>query len=197
MIIRLQPPGIAIRAKTGQSTSEAASPSAERVCCGSVLRNRLARLPWCRCSADPAFQSVVSAWKTGRVLLEPEKTLFVRGATPVLLMSETPVHGALPALIAPDGAVPQCDGWSIVPKLTMCVVDGPGEAGLMIPALVAPVIDVVGESAEPGEMADWCADAERAGGAIVLSLDELPEALDWTNLLGSGAAHGGFMPSMA
>ncbi|WP_030022597.1 hypothetical protein [Streptomyces monomycini] len=131
------------------------------------------------------------------MLLEPEKTLFVRGATPVLLMSETPVHEALPALTAPDGAVPRCDGWSVVPRLTVCVVDGPGEAGLMIPAFVAPVVHEAGEAVEPGEMADWCTDAERAGGAVVLSLDALPEILDWSHLLGSGTAHGGFMPVLS
>ncbi|MFD9542477.1 hypothetical protein [Streptomyces sp. NPDC060022] len=50
--------------------------------------------------------------------------------------------------------------------------------------------------AEAGDMGDWCTDAERAGGAVVLSLDELPEVLDRAHLLGSGAAHGGFMASL-
>ncbi|WP_030673742.1 hypothetical protein [Streptomyces rimosus] len=127
------------------------------------------------------------------MLLDPEKTLFIRGATPVLLLSEAPVHDALPVLAAPDGAVPRCDGWSIVPKLTMCVVDGPGEAGIVIPALVAPVID---DTDPPGGMAAWCTDAEAAGGAVVLSLDSLPEVLDWPRLLGSGTAHGGFLPGL-
>ncbi|MFH8747612.1 hypothetical protein ACH4GK_27445 [Streptomyces rimosus] len=46
----------------------------------------------------------------------------------------------------------------------------------------------------PGEMAAWCTDAEAAGGAVVLSLDALPEVLDWPHLLGSGTARGGFLP---
>ncbi|WP_329378560.1 hypothetical protein OG625_10295 [Streptomyces sp. NBC_01351] len=75
-------------------------------------------------------------------------------------------------------------------------MDGPGEAGLIVPALAAPVIEMAGTAAEPGDMGDWCADTERAGGAVVLSLDELPEVFDWAHLLGSGAAHGGFMPSL-
>ncbi|MEU4357853.1 hypothetical protein [Streptomyces virginiae] len=131
------------------------------------------------------------------MLLAPEKTLFVRGATPVLLLTDAPVHGALPVLAAPDGAVPRCAGWSIVPKLTLCVVDGPGDAGLVVPAMVAPVLDGFGGSLQPGDMADWCADAERAGGAVVLSLDALPETLDWPHLLGSGAGRGGFLPAPA
>ncbi|KOG54728.1 hypothetical protein ADK76_22690 [Streptomyces griseoflavus] len=144
------------------------------------------------------------------MLLDPEKTLFIRGATPVLLLSEAPVHDALPVLTAPDGAVPRCDGWSILPKLTLCVVDGPGEAGIMIPAYVAPVIDGDGGSGGgdgaaggtggtdgPGEMAAWCTDVEAAGGAVVLSLDALPGVLDWPHLLGSGTARGGFLPGLS
>ncbi|WP_314254272.1 hypothetical protein [Streptomyces sp. DSM 40907] len=83
-----------------------------------------------------------------------------------------------------------------MPKLTLCVVDGPDEAGLIIPALAAPVIDSAGGGAGPRDMSDWCADVERAGGAVVLSLADLPEVLDWAHLLGSGVAHGGFMASL-
>lgn len=131
------------------------------------------------------------------MLLDPEKTLFVRGVTPVLLLADAPIHDVLPVLTAPDGVVPRREGWSIVPKLTLCVVDGPGEHGLIVPALAAPVIDGADGSAEPGDMADWCADAEQAGGAVVLSLDRLPEVLDWARLLGSGTARGGFVPILA
>ncbi|ORT60899.1 hypothetical protein [Streptomyces sp. CB03238] len=133
------------------------------------------------------------------MLQNPENTLFVRGATPVLLLAGAPVHDLLPVLTAPGGAVPRCEGWTIVPRLTLCVVDGPGEAGMMIPSLAAPVIDGTGGTdgtTVPGEMTDWCADAEQAGGAVVLSLDQLPEVLDWAVLLGSGTARGGFVPSL-
>ncbi|KMS82944.1 MULTISPECIES: hypothetical protein [Streptomyces] len=127
------------------------------------------------------------------MLLDPEKTLFVRGATPVLLLAEASVHDVLPVLTAPDGAVPVCEGWSIAPRLTLCVVDGPGDHGLVVPALAAPVI---GAEGAPGDMGDWCGDAERAGGAVVLSLHRLPETLDWSALLSSGTARGGFLPAL-
>jgi hypothetical protein len=128
--------------------------------------------------------------------MDPENTLFVRGATPVLLLAGAPVHAALPALTASDGELPRCAGWSIVPRLTLCVVDGPGEHGLVVPALAAPVLHGTERSVASGAMADWCADAEQAGGALVLSLDELPEVLDWSALLGSGTARGGFVPAL-
>ncbi|GAA3874958.1 hypothetical protein GCM10022207_45940 [Streptomyces lannensis] len=122
------------------------------------------------------------------MLQDPETTLFVRGATPVLLLAGAPIHDVLPRLTASDGVVPLCQGWSVVPRLTLCVVDGPGEHGIVVPALAAPVLD-------GADMGDWCADAEQAGGAVVLSLDGLPDVLDWSNLVGSGTARGGFMPT--
>ncbi|MEU0183887.1 hypothetical protein ABZ312_22235 [Streptomyces sp. NPDC006207] len=45
-------------------------------------------------------------------------------------------------------------------------------------------------------MADWCLDVEQAGGAVVLSVGQLPGALDWPVLLSSGVARGGFMPAL-
>ncbi|MGD1225349.1 hypothetical protein AB9Q10_43805 [Streptomyces krungchingensis] len=131
------------------------------------------------------------------MLLDPENTLFVRGATPVLLLAGATVHDALPPLIAPDGAVPLCEGWSIVPRLTLCVVDGPGDHGLVVPALAAPVVGEADGGTASNDMGDWCADAAQVGGAVVMSLDELPEALDWSALLSSGTARGGFMPAPA
>jgi len=143
------------------------------------------------CCPDPL------ACESGPVLLDPENTLFVRGATPVLLLADAPVHDALPLLTAPDGAMPLCEGWNIVPRLTLCVVDGPGDHGPVIPALGAPVVGGADEGPASSGMGDWCADAEQAGGAVVLSLDSLPEALDWSALLSSGTARGGFVPALA
>ncbi|MFF9096164.1 hypothetical protein ACF1AY_34230 [Streptomyces sp. NPDC014776] len=129
-------------------------------------------------------------------MLNPENTLFIRGATPVLLLADAPVHDALPLLTASDGAVPLCEGWTIVPRLTLCVVDGPGDHGLVVPALAAAVVGGADGGTASNGMDDWCADAEQAGGAVVLSLDQLPEALDWSALLSSGTTRGGFMPAL-
>ncbi|MET9434430.1 hypothetical protein [Streptomyces sp. NPDC006551] len=128
------------------------------------------------------------------MLLNPEQTLFVRGETPALLLADAPIHDALPVLLtAPDGTVPGCDGWSLVPQLTLCVVDGPAEHGIIIPALAAPVFD---GTPEPGDMTAWCEDTHQAGGALVLSLDHLPDVLDWPHLLTSGTTRGGFIPTL-
>ncbi|MET9589944.1 hypothetical protein ABZY45_03130 [Streptomyces sp. NPDC006516] len=131
------------------------------------------------------------------MLLDPENTLFVRGVTPVLLLAEAQVHDALPLLAAPDGVVPRCEGWSIAPRHTMCVVDGPGDQGLVVPSFAAPVVGGADDGGASSDTADWCVDAEQAGGAIVLSVDQLPDVFDWSALLSSGTVRGGFMPTLA
>ncbi|WP_327290037.1 hypothetical protein [Streptomyces sp. NBC_01198] len=130
------------------------------------------------------------------MLLAPEQTLFVRGDTPLLLLAGAPVHDALPLVTAPGETLPACEGWSIVPRLTLCVVDGPGDHGVVIPAFTAPVVAAAGSPAADG-MAEWCTDVEKAGGAIVLSLDRLPDVIDWSALLAPGAARGGFLPAVS
>ncbi|MER7516948.1 hypothetical protein [Streptomyces sp. NPDC126499] len=124
------------------------------------------------------------------MLQNPENTLFVRAAPPLLVLTEAPVHDALPPLgpTDADGEVPRCEGWGIVPRLTLCVVDGPGDHGTMIPSLAAPVLG-------DGDLADWCEDAERAGGAVVISLPTpLPPHPDLPTLTHPGTARGGFVP---
>lgn len=105
-------------------------------------------------------------------------------------MAGAPFHDVLPRLTASDGAVPLCEGWIIVPRLTLCVVDGRGEHGIVVPALAAPVLD-------GADMGDWCADAEQAGGAVVLSVDRLPDVFDRSSLVGPGTVRGGLMPTPA
>ncbi|MDQ1009762.1 hypothetical protein QFZ82_004247 [Streptomyces sp. V4I23] len=114
---------------------------------------------------------------------------FVMGPTPLLLLGGAPVHEFLPPLHAPDGRVPLCDGWQLMPRLTMTVVDGPGDAGCLVQGAQA--------EDEAEEMSAWCSAVEQAGGAVVLSLDTLPDDLDWPALLTDGRAHGGFVPAPA
>ncbi len=114
----------------------------------------------------------------------------------MLLLAGAPVHDALPAV---GQEVQRPAGWSVLPRLTMCVVDGPGEHGVVIPALAAPVLPALdGGAAEDADeeagMGDWCADAEAAGGVLVLSLPHLPAELDLAGLMAAGSARGGFLP---
>lgn len=123
------------------------------------------------------------------MLIPRENALFVPGATPLLLISGATIHETLPALHSPDGTVPSCEGWHIVAKLTFCVVDGPSGSGCVVAGATTA------EEAE--DMAAWCAAVEQAHGAVVISLEELPQSLDLNHLLTSGQSRGGFMANLA
>ncbi|MGW4805888.1 hypothetical protein [Kitasatospora sp. NPDC004272] len=124
-------------------------------------------------------------------MISPEQVRLVSGASaPILLLGGAPVHGGLPVLRVTDGSVPGLDGWSVFARLTMCVLDGPGDEGCVFPTL--------GGSFDTDGVARWCEEVERAGGALVVSLPEpagLTGPLDWPVLL-DGGSHGGFAPAM-
>lgn len=54
--------------------------------------------------------------------------------TPLLLVSAAPIHDDLPVPHAPNCNMPTCSGWQVMARLTMCVVDGPGDAGCLTDA---------------------------------------------------------------
>jgi hypothetical protein len=69
----------------------------------------------------------------------------------------------LPKLADADlGAPPVLSGWGVFPRLTMSVVDGPGDTGF----LVASDLDDI-ESADK-----WVTDVESRGGALVVFLGD-------------------------
>ncbi|RKE21133.1 hypothetical protein [Streptomyces sp. TLI_171] len=124
------------------------------------------------------------------MMIPHDQVRFVSGASaPILLLGGVPVHEALPVLRTSDGAVPALDGWQLVARLTLCLLDGPGDAGCVLPTL--------GSTAELDAVAAWCAQVEEVGGALVVSLphrSDLAGPLDWPALL-DGGAHGGFARS--
>lgn len=127
-------------------------------------------------------------WHGRAVFLPRDQVAFAFGPAPVLLMggAPAPVHGLLPVVRgAADGTLPVCDGWRIEAGVTMLVVEGPGEDGL----LVQGAVDVD----DARDVAAWGAVVQERGGALVLSLDQLPERPDWPRLLNGGIARGGFM----
>ncbi|MER5864387.1 hypothetical protein [Kitasatospora sp. NPDC002040] len=129
------------------------------------------------------------------MLLPREKAHFVLADTPLLLLDGAPVHDALPLLHAPDGEMPSCSGWSVAALATMCVVDGPGDAGCLIPGLAAAEPD---PAAALAALSAWSGAVDRAGGAVVVSMQVLPAnlaLLDWPGILTGGIARGGFVPA--
>lgn len=84
--------------------------------------------------------------------LTPESVRFeIRQGQPVLSL----------AVDVPDG--PE-EGWTLLNRLTLCVVDGPGEAGYLFPRVGGPT------GVPPGDLAPegWDDAVDGAGGSTVV-----------------------------
>src|SRR5690606_14429699 len=117
-----------------------------------------------------------------------ENTRYIDGTVPTLLLtSDEPVE-RLPVFNLDAGEPPRCDGWQFLTGMTVMVIDGPEEAGLLIEGIAHP------EEAE--ERLAWLDSVERAGGAVVLGAAAHPPPDDWPALANSGKARGGFAPQI-
>ncbi|WP_236241951.1 hypothetical protein [Streptomyces sp. CC228A] len=129
------------------------------------------------------------------MFVSPENRRFLPGTPPVLLLGGAALHDLLPVPDVTGGRMPVCEGWSVAAMVTLCVVDGPGDAGCVTPAALSPAeLDAVG---------DWAQAVRDAGGALVVSLEGVvgeaageEQERDWTGLLGGGRARGGFMRAL-
>ena len=83
-----------------------------------------------------------------------------------------------PAVAVPD--------WRAAPRLTMCVIDGPGDAGFLIQSLT--------DDSQSDAMSAWIDDVEAADGLVVAAVGEEvdPAAVD-VHALAAGDARGGFV----
>lgn len=80
------------------------------------------------------------------------------------------------------------DGWRLMARATLCVVDGPAEdEGFLIAPLVPGAFDPA-----------WCDEVARCGGAFVVLLEEaeLPERAGLVETAGRPGARGGFVPGV-
>jgi hypothetical protein len=113
------------------------------------------------------------------MFVTPEQILFVAAPEPMLVVTGVAEAAALPELAVADGRAARCDGWSLLPRMTMCVVDGPGDAGFLVGAFEA-------------ERA-WFDAVDAVGGATVVAVDADP-AGDLPTLAARPDARGGFVP---
>lgn len=97
------------------------------------------------------------------------------------------MHADLPVLNTSIGRVPLCEGWTLEAKLTICVVDGPGDSGCLVQAATTPQ--------ELDQVTEWLRGVEVFGGAVVVSAPAVPNSLEWETVVSSGMAHGGIIRS--
>jgi hypothetical protein len=111
---------------------------------------------------------------------------------PLLLVAAGSVLPDMPAaaseLTLED--LPEANRWRLMARLTLCVLDGPGDTGMLMAADVA----------RPDLMSSWCDSVERAGGAFVLAFaeNELPALIiESPRLVGLPRAQGAFVRSIS
>ena len=76
--------------------------------------------------------------------------------TPDLVRFEVRDGAAVVRLLVEQPEEAAMDGWSLMNRLTLCVVDGPGDAGYLFPRLGLDVPE------------GWDEAADKQGGALVL-----------------------------
>jgi hypothetical protein len=137
-------------------------------------------------------------------LLTPDLARFLSTPQPVLLVALSADMPSLPPLARDaSGSPAHLAGWSVLAGATLCVVDGPGEQGFLLPTIGGPF----GDSASDSDGGDggmeqmkaslaWAAGVEDCGGAYVLQVaeDELDAPL--AQLISKPVARGGFVESV-
>ncbi|WP_405142483.1 hypothetical protein OG589_34710 [Sphaerisporangium sp. NBC_01403] len=107
---------------------------------------------------------------------------------PALVLVSTDPIEMLPVFqLDADRPLP-CDGWQLLAGLTVSVVDGPGDSGMLVEGVIRP------DEAE--ERTAWLDAVDHAGGAVVLVVDSQSPVDDWAALAGSGKARGGFVSAV-
>jgi len=130
-------------------------------------------------------------------LLSRDRARFLSAPQPVLLVALPDDVPPLPELALDEAGVPaHLDGWSVLAGATLCVVDGPGEQGFLLPTILSGG----GDDDSAGQMRTslaWASGVEDCGGAYVLQVaaEQLDEPL--AELMKGGAAErGGFVESV-
>ncbi len=131
---------------------------------------------------EPASQGPESA---GPGFVSRERARFIHDEGPLLLIAGDEATEALPALRLERGRPARCDGWRLVARLTLCVVDGPGDAGFLVQALDGP--------AEAGDQSDWLRSVEATGGAVVVAAEGLGEVRTLDEAAACSDVRGGFV----
>jgi hypothetical protein len=122
------------------------------------------------------------------VLVDRRQVSFSVDQLPMIVLQGLPEGYDLPLIHVEDGQVGPCSGWILATHATMCVVDGPGDAGLLLPVFGG---DETAEAVAAHER--WLAAVSIYGGAVLVVGDS--EVASLADIAARSGLRGGFVPT--
>lgn len=114
---------------------------------------------------------------------------FVVDPVPQLIVVAPPHMDALPPITVRDGYIQPCEGWLLFPRLTLCVVDGPGDAGFLVQGAA--------DADQAEHLTRWLEALDKTGAAVVIALEEPLEDTSLDELVSLPTARGGAIPLLS
>ena len=122
-------------------------------------------------------------------LIPADRSRVLSVPTPILVLSAALDGVLLPLLESYDSGAPvRVAGWSVVARTTMCVLDGPGDQGFLVPTLA--------EIGQMDERAAWAQAVADSGGLLVLQVGAHRLEASVYDLLADTGTRGGFVPHL-
>ena len=120
-------------------------------------------------------------------LIPAERNRFLSAPVPTVVIAAEPGGTLLPPLAFYDtGAVMRAAGWTAVARTTMCVLDGPGDDGLLLPT--------ISDTGQMDRAAVWAEAVADAGGVLALQVAAGRLDVIVYDLLADPETRGGFVP---
>lgn len=122
------------------------------------------------------------------VLVDRRQVAFIVDQLPLIVLRGLPDAYDLPLIQVEEGQVGPCSGWILALHATMCVIDGPGDAGLLLPVFAGDeAIDAVAQHER------WLAAVSIYGGAVLVVGDS--EVGSVADVAARSGLRGGFVPT--
>lgn len=122
-------------------------------------------------------------------LIPADRSRVLSVPTPILVLSVVSEGVLLPLLRFYDSGAPvRVAGWSAVARTTVCILDGPGDQGFMVPTIA--------EIGQMDERAAWAQAVADNGGLLVLQVAAHRLEASVYDLLADTGTRGGFVPHL-
>lgn len=125
------------------------------------------------------------------VFVDRTKVAYLGGRMPMILLHDVPTAFDLPPLSTTAGQVAPCAGWVLMASGAMCVVDGPGNLGYLLPIANDAAMDLTTFK----EHQLWLAAVDAAGGVVVVAGENTRDIASVEDIVDRTGLRGGFIPA--